>query len=340
VRKRAVAKNLDARGKIVLAASRRANGKYLQKNEKRMIKGLTDSPKAASLRLERGEMTYTEGKLMMASQRGISRGMHRVLAVSALIGFLGVAADGYSQIYTLSDLNSSAQVNTASQSGMFNWVVDGHNVLSQQWFWLGIGSTAPKSIDQIGIPTVSQPIANLLDTVYSSSQYSVGIEYLLSGSSPGSGASDLGESITLSNASAAPLVFHFYEYSDFNLGPLQTVQLGKNLQGRFNLADVNGGDADLSETVATPGANHGEAELAGVTLAKLNNGILPVTLNDADTAAGPGPHTTWAFEWDVTINPGAEYLISKDKTVQIVPEPGSMALCLLGISGLVARKRR
>jgi hypothetical protein len=262
-------------------------------------------------------------------------------------GLCGIVSQGYSQVYTLSDLNSSAKVNVGNQSGMFNWSVDNINVLNQQWFWLGIGNSAPMSIDQISAANVSQPSANLLDTTYTSAaHYSVGIEYLLTGSTPGTGSSDMGESITLSNGVASTQVFHFYEYSDFNLGPLQVVQLGKNLQGRFNLADVEDNSnpslvTKLSETVATPGANHGEAELAGVTLAKLNNGVLPVTLNDSATTAGPGPDTTWAFEWDISIAPGQEYLISKDKAVQItfVPEPTIAALALLGFGVFGLRKR-
>jgi len=290
-----------------------------------------------------------KGRFMKGSQSGNKRSAQMFVAALGAVAVVGVASRGYSQpnIYTLTDQNSSALVNVNSQAGMYNWTVDGINVLNQQWFWLGVSNAAPVSIDQISAASVSQPTANLLDTTYSSgSQYSVGIEYLLSGSTPGSGSSDMGESITISNGASASTVFHFYEYSDFNLGSAQSVQLGKNLQGRFNLADVENNNnpnlvTKLSETVATPGANHGEAELAGVTLAKLNNGVLPVTLN-GDATAGPGPDTTWAFEWDITILPGQEYLISKDKSVQItfVPEPGVAALALLAVGTLAVRKRR
>ena len=43
--------------------------------------------------------------------------------------------------FTLTDLNSSAQINDASQNGMFNWTVNGVNQLAQQWFWYRTGST-------------------------------------------------------------------------------------------------------------------------------------------------------------------------------------------------------
>jgi len=263
------------------------------------------------------------------------------------LGFISYQSEA--QIVTLSDQNSSAQVNLASEVGMFNWVVDGQNELNQQWFWLavnGVNNGAPTAINNLSAPSYSTSGTRLLETTYAKPNYSVEVDYLLTGSTPGSGSSDIGETITIANTSATSQTFHFYQYSDFNLGGglHDVVQLGRNLRGNFDLADQenNSGIAStiLSETVATPGANHGEVALQGVTLAKLDNGVNPVTLAD-NTTAGPG-NVTWAFQWDVTLAPGAEFLISKDKSIQIlqVPEPASLSLISLGLLAFAARKFR
>jgi PEP-CTERM motif len=106
------------------------------------------------------------------------------------------------------------------------------------------------------------------------------------------------------------------------------------------LADVTSASGlSLSETVATPGANEGEAGIAPSTLNKLNNGSSPVTLNDVMTSGPAAGDATWAFQWDVTIAPGGSFLISKDKALD-VPEPGCLSLLSLGLVAFAARKFR
>ena len=154
----------------------------------------------------------------------------------------------------------------------------------------------------------------------------------------GSGVADIGEAIRIKNTSGSSLDFHFFQYSDFDLGcpGNDVIQLGKNLQGKFNEAAQSDGAVGLTETVVTPGANHGEAAFFNTTLVKLNDGVASV-LSDNLNPVGPGD-VTWAFQWDFTIAPGGSFLISKDKYLQIqnVPEPSSMLLALLG--GILIRR--
>jgi hypothetical protein len=270
------------------------------------------------------------------------------LAGVAIVAFacLKLSWQANAQIYTLTDGNSVAKISPENQAGMFYWALQGQNQLGQQWFWLGIGNNAQQSIDTISAPVVTTIGNNQLTSTYTSQGYSVSISYLLTGGAVvGAGQtanSDIGESIRIMNTSSASTVFHFFQYSDFDLGgpSNDTVTLGKNLRGQFNDAYQTDPNAGLTETVTTPGANHGEAAFFNTTLAKLNG---PYFGNLSDTVGPVGPgDVTWAFQWDFNIAPGGSALISKDKylSVTIVPEPATLGLVALGLVAFALRRSR
>jgi len=270
---------------------------------------------------------------------GISRSLTSVFVFMALI--LQIRA----QVYTLTDANSTATVSPNTQAGMSSWVVDGVNQLNQQWFWYALNNNAPASIDTISAANVTPSGANEITTAYGGTGFNLSVDYTLTGGAHGSGVSDMGEAIRINNTTAAPLSFHFYEYSDFDLqgvpGPSIVSLTGP--RGAFNDAYQTAGNLALTETVVAPSANYAEANTEGgpgSTLARLNGGTPGFHLNDNTLAAG---NVTWAFEWDLTIAPGGTALISKDKYLQttVVPEPAAWALLPLGgLMAFVAQRRR
>ena len=122
-------------------------------------------------------------------------GNKRYFIIALLTGALAwQAGQSSAQIATLTDGNSSAQVNVGTSQGMFNWFVDGQSELAQQWFWYRVGPAGGElPINAISGPSFSQADARDLTTIYNNGLYSVEVDYKLTGGLAGSGQADIGE---------------------------------------------------------------------------------------------------------------------------------------------------
>ena len=258
---------------------------------------------------------------------------------------LQAASAGAIQAIQLVDNASTVLIDPGSQAGMSQWNVSGVNQLAQQWFWYRVGNTGPES----SIYTLGAPFVGLSDTNFDGQPDTAYIRYIgeqleaeltftLSGANQGVARSDIAETIKLKNLTGAPLDLHFFQYCNLDLGGTPLDQslaiVGGNTAQQSDMGYV------ASETVETPLATHRQADFVPVILAMLNDG-LPSTLNDNAGPLGPGD-LCWAFQWDATLGAAGSgndlLIISKDK--QIVPEPASMAVLVLGAFTVIRRKRK
>jgi len=250
-----------------------------------------------------------------------------------------VVPESFSQVVTLTSGNSVVSINSSGAgAGMNNWSVDGLNTLALQWFWYRSGSmTSERTIDTLSAPTITPTSGHQSRISYADGSFSVSVDYNLNGQAPGSGLSTLNEVVSIRNLTSTVQTFSFFQYSDFNLGgsPGDSVLIGKDTHGLFGNALQTNGPIRLAESSVTPGANRAEASLFPNTLNSLNDAGITV-LNNV-TNAGPG-NATWAFEWDITLNPGDTFGISKTLDVQ-VPEPAVGALIGLGTTIWAVRRR-
>jgi hypothetical protein len=259
--------------------------------------------------------------------------------------FLIAFAGGVFQVeaqgpYTLSQNDSSVQVNLGG--GVYDWQVDNVNQLNQQWFYYRVGSTGPEySIDTIATPSSISSSPTRVSATYANSTISVKTSYLLSGQTSGSGKATLTETLVVKNASAISQDFHFYQYSDFDLGDAagnQTVQFYDNGSGSYYEVIQSYGNESLTETVSAPAANAPlvQAGLYDATLLGLADDS-PTTL-DNTLSAGPGD-VVYAYEWDATLGAGLSFTISKIMSIT-VPEPSVLTIMWAGAVALALLRRR
>jgi hypothetical protein len=256
------------------------------------------------------------------------------LIVVAAVTFSATRAQA--AILTVTDLNTTVQVDSSDQRGMFNWTVDGVNQMFQQWFWYRVGNTAEAAINTL-TPTAAAVAGRNIVTNYSGAGFTVEVTYLVTGGTANSGTSDVAETIRIINTSNAPLDFHFFQYSDFDLcgnaGGETATFVNANTVDQTDIAGCH-----LSETVVTPDATHREAGIFANTLGKLNDGVATTLVDNNTSGFGDA---TWAFQWDVLLGINGTLIISKDKHLSAIPEPASLFLLGSGLlGGLKAVRRR
>ena len=263
----------------------------------------------------------------------------------SLSGFFALPALGGT--FTLIDDNSSMSFDTGDPNEPANassWIVDGVNQLYEQAFWYRVGGGGESSVHGLPIDAEGTSDVNFdgddetLFVRYDGGNFEIEILYTLDGGTAGSGASDMAEQISINSKVNFSQNFHFFQYTDFEVGGDSDDDLG--VFTNANSVRQSDPSVRLTETIITPVPSHRELSAYSAIRDSLED-ALPTTLSDTPAiGTGIGPlDLTWAFQWDFTLQPFSTFQISKDKNMAAIPEPASLVLLMVGGLAYFGRRR-
>jgi hypothetical protein len=231
--------------------------------------------------------------------------------------------------------NSSVNVNPDTQAGVYQWLVDGQNQMTQNSYWYRIGSTGPASpISSISSITTIPGMDFETEVLYSASAFDFDITYSLMGADPGSGTSDLSQTMVITNKTASPLALHLFEYVNMDLNG---TALGDSATMDTTSALVQTGETKQGLLTVNPIPNAWELGAPSTLLSKLNSSSPFALANNASYSGD----VACIFQWDMSIAAnGGSLSMSQDNG--ILPEPTSAValVSMLGLLPLIRRKRR
>lgn len=274
------------------------------------------------------------------------RSIH-LLAPTIAALFLALAPRASAQpSHNLASNNSSIVVNDNQQAAISSWIVDGVQQLHQISNLYRVGPAGPeRSTHTLPLMLSTQTGPNGASVIYGNTQFTIQFDYGVIGGAPGSGYSRMGENVLITNLTAQPLEFHFFEYIDLDLSNTPGDDIG------MPISPTQAQQFD-SQTIVTTGVlqyDHHEYAFFPSLLNHLTNGG-PSTLNDNPPFGVPFGigDVTWALQWDFggagavrpPIAPFGTTVITKFWECNSVPEPGTMLAMVLLTPVIRMRRRR
>jgi hypothetical protein len=251
-------------------------------------------------------------------------------------------------IVSLASGNSTVSIKTSGAGASWNeWTLDGLNYLVQQSYWYRVGASGPEkpleALPSAYTVTKSDPLepADIAKITYTGPGFKVILSYWLTGGDSAGENADMALGIKIQNtSSSANLNFHFFQYSNFDLGgkgPNQVAEF-KEL-GRVRQTDQH---SLYEETVVTSAPSRYEIGTPSGLLGKLNDGVASNLSNAPAVGTWTSPNDiAWAMQWDRTIAKSSAFLISEDTLIDPVPEPAGIVLGGTALAAVVlARARR
>jgi hypothetical protein len=268
----------------------------------------------------------------------MNKGLFRFVFGASLA--LSGAMQASAALYTLTDVGTLAKVDTSSTAGLFNWTVGGTNQVFQNTYLWRIGDSSSADFIQ-NLTEISSGLTGtrLLDVSYrdAGSTFRIDVSYLLTG---GATSFDIAEVTHVTNTSNAPMNFRLFQFNDFDLNGT----ISNDTVTRLNSSQIKQSDGAVSLNILSQGATPipSFSEL-GFQFSVLTDAT--TSGNSLDTLAGNGigqnftGDAGYAFQWNVTLNPGESFTISTDK-VAAVPEPATLVALGVGAVGILRRRRK
>lgn len=276
--------------------------------------------------------------------------------------------------FPLTDGNSLFEIETQQQAMAFGWNVDGVEHMQELSNWYRISRIGAANVinpetsaHQLSLVSESFNSPSSMTVTYTDNDlFQMEITFTIIGGAPGSGYSEMGECVRITNISnttargPVPIAFHFFEYIDLDLDDTpnddEVSMIGPTTVHQVDLT---------SGTVFTGNAatDRYELDFVDATLDKLTD-ALPSNLAFPNSGwpvgAGPvgpnnpppsdPPNVAWALQFNFAgqipprpaIQPGETVEICKVCQLQMaVPEPTSAIVAICGFLSLaLARCRR
>ncbi len=275
-----------------------------------------------------------------------------VLVVIALLFFAAVG-QAFADILTADDGGWSITVDTQRQirgnegtptDGLVNWKdPSGYDYVYQDtWFGRNSTATSEGPLSSLSLISSSKLASNkILLNLWDRASLHFDLSYELNGSGL---SSSIFERLTLTNNGRDPLALSIFKYADFDLCYGYSAHnddyafantSGITQYDAFSVANVmptsSLPDAFQISVVGSPGS----------IISSLNDGGI-TNLNNTGSPYGPGD-ASFAFQWNLRLDPDRAYTIENRKTLTTTPEPVSTILFLAGgalFGGRLLVKRR